>query len=245
MTVSPVSPEALSYEDFLAVVERCTGVAAQTLRSADPAATIDDLGVDSLGLINVLTEVENRYDIRLDADGIDRLQAVHALINEALRPAGARTENHIVIDAPFDLVWDVTNDVAGWPDLFSEYASAEILEQHGDTVRFRLALHPEPDGKVWSWVSERVMDRANGTVTAHRVETGPFEFMNIHWSYRETDAGVEMRWVQEFHMKPQAPLDDAGMTERINTNSKIQLALIKERIEAAAHRAGAGSAVAR
>ncbi|MFB6519851.1 SRPBCC family protein [Streptomyces sp. NPDC056401] len=162
-----------------------------------------------------------------------------------MRPAGARTENHIVIDAPFDLVWDVTNDVAGWPDLFSEYASAEILERHGDTVRFRLALHPEPDGKVWSWVSERVMDRANGTVTAHRVETGPFEFMNIHWSYRETDAGVEMRWVQEFHMKPQAPLDDAGMTKRINTNSKIQLALIKERIEAAADRAGAGPAVAR
>ncbi|MCM1971787.1 MULTISPECIES: SRPBCC family protein [unclassified Streptomyces] len=167
-----------------------------------------------------------------------------------MRPAGARTENHIVIGAPFDLVWDVTNDVAGWPDLFSEYASAEILEQHGDTVRFRLALHPEPDGKVWSWVSERVMDRANGTVTARRVETGPFAFMNIHWSYRETDAGVEMRWVQEFHMKPQAPLDDAGMTERINTNSKIQLALIKERLEAkarpaAADRAGAGPAVAR
>ncbi|WP_275405901.1 MULTISPECIES: SRPBCC family protein [unclassified Streptomyces] len=161
-----------------------------------------------------------------------------------MKPAGARTENHIVVDAPFDLVWDMTNDVAGWPDLFSEYASAEILDRHGDTVRFRLALHPEVDGKVWSWVSERVMDRANRTVEAHRVETGPFAFMNIHWSYRETGAGVEMRWVQEFHMKPEAPIDDAAMTERINKNSKIQLAHIKERVEAAAL-AGAGAAVAR
>ncbi|MFG2813242.1 SRPBCC family protein [Streptomyces sp. NPDC048410] len=158
-----------------------------------------------------------------------------------MRPTAARTENSVVIDAPFDLLWDITNDVANWPDLFSEYAAAEILEQHGDTVRFRLTLHPEPDGKVWSWVSERVMDRENRTVRAHRVETGPFAFMHIHWTYVQTDTGVEMRWAQEFHMKPGAPLDDAGMTERIDRNSKVQMALIKERVEAAA-RAVAGVA---
>ncbi|MXM66376.1 polyketide cyclase [Streptomyces sp. HUCO-GS316] len=206
--------------------------------------TIDDLGVDSLGLINVLTEVEKRYDIRLDAEGLTRFPEICALINEQLRPTAARTENGIVIDAPFDLVWDMTNDVANWPNLFSEYALAEILDRHGDTVRFRLALHPDADGKVWSWVSERVMDRGNRTVRAHRVETGPFAFMNILWTYAQTDAGVEMRWEQEFRMKPDAPVDDAAMTERINKNSKIQLALIKERVEATAH-ATAGAAVAR
>ncbi|WP_030398158.1 SRPBCC family protein [Kitasatospora purpeofusca] len=161
-----------------------------------------------------------------------------------MRPAPARTENSVVIDAPFDLLWDMTNDVANWPNLFSEYATAEILDQHGDTVRFRLALHPDDDGKVWSWVSERVMDRGNGTVRAHRVETGPFEFMDIHWAYVQIDAGVSMRWVQEFRMKPDAPLDDTGMTHRINANSKVQMALIKERVEAAA-RANAATAVAR
>ncbi|WP_406386811.1 SRPBCC family protein [Streptomyces sp. NBC_01618] len=161
-----------------------------------------------------------------------------------MKPAGARTENHVVIDAPLDLVWDMTNDVANWPNLFSEYASAEILQHRGDTVRFRLSLHPEADGKVWSWISERVMDRVNRTVEAHRVEPGPFAFMNIHWSYRQTDTGVEMRWVQEFHMKPDAPVDDAAMAERINGNSKTQMSLIKERVEAAA-RGRAGAMVAR
>ncbi|MFE5584798.1 SRPBCC family protein [Kitasatospora sp. NPDC056531] len=148
---------------------------------------------------------------------------------------GARTENSIVIDAPIDLVWDVSNDVAGWPKLFSEYAAAEVLHHEGDVVRFRLTLRPEEDGKVWSWVSERTMDRANLRVTAHRIETGPFAFMHIDWRYRETEHGVEMRWVQEFRMKPGAPLDDAGMADRINRNSRIQLDLIKERIEAEAH----------
>ncbi|NUR04726.1 MAG: cyclase [Streptomyces sp.] len=239
MTAAP-----LEYDDFLTIVEQCTGVPLETLRTDDPIVTIDDLGVDSLGLINVLTEVENRYDIRLDAEGLTRFPEICALINEKLRPAAARTENSIVVDAPFDLVWDMTNDVANWPNLFSEYALAEILEQHGDTVRFRLALHPDPDGKVWSWVSERVTDRENRSVKAHRVETGPFAFMNIHWTYAQTDEGVEMRWEQEFRMKPDAPLDDAAMTERINKNSKVQMALIKERVEAAAH-AGAGAEMAR
>ncbi|MFG2652125.1 SRPBCC family protein [Streptomyces sp. NPDC048436] len=155
-------------------------------------------------------------------------------MNDQLKPAAARTESSVVIDAPFNLVWDMTNDVANWPNLFDEYASAEILHRQGATVRFRLALHPEENGKVWSWVSERVMDRENKSVTAHRVETGPFAFMNIRWQYTQTTDGVEMRWVQEFHMKPQAPLDDAGMAERITRNSKIQMALIKERVEAAA-----------
>ncbi|MFU8850841.1 SRPBCC family protein [Micromonospora sp. SL1-18] len=237
----PLPP--LTNEEFRTIVQRCTGIPAEALRLDDPDLTIDEIGVDSLGLLNVITEVENRCDIRLDAEGLTRFPEILAQINEKLAPPSARTENSIVIDAPLDLVWDLTNDVANWPNLFSEYAAAEILHRDGDTVRFRLTMHPEPDGTVWSWVSERVMDRAAGSVRAYRVETGPFDFMNIGWTYRETAAGVEMRWVQEFHMKPEAPVDDATMAEHINRNSKVQLALIKERVETAARsRAGAGVA---
>lgn len=237
MPLPPLSPE-----EFLTIVQHCTGVPAEELRLDDPDLTIEEVGVDSLGLLNVLTEVENRYDIRLDAEGLTRLPEILALINEKLAPPSARTENGIVIDAPLDLVWDLTNDVADWPNLFSEYAAAEILHRDGDTVRFRLTMHPEEDGTVWSWVSERVMDRAAGEVRAHRVETGPFDFMHIHWTYRQTDAGVELRWVQEFHLRPEAPVDDETMAGHINRNSKVQLALIKERVEATAR---AGAAVAR
>lgn len=91
-------------------------------------------------------------------------------------------------------------------------------------------MHPDDNGTVWSWVSERVTDRAARTVRARRVETGPFEFMDIHWSYQEVDGGTLMRWKQEFAMKPGAPLDDDGMTRRINDNSKIQMELIRDRI---------------
>ncbi|MCW7945631.1 polyketide cyclase [Streptomyces hygroscopicus] len=148
------------------------------------------------------------------------------------------TDNHIVIDAPMDVVWRMTNDVPNWPGLFSEYASAEVLEHDGDTVVFRLTMHPDEDGQIWSWVSRRTADAQSRTVHAERVETGPFEYMKIYWEYtQEPGGGVRMRWVQDFHMKPQAPATDEAMTEHLNRNTKVQMALIKEKVEAAARSA--------
>jgi aromatase len=144
------------------------------------------------------------------------------------------TENEIVIAAPLDLVWDMTNDVANWPQLFSEYASVEILSQEGNKTTFRLTMKPDDNGTVWSWVSERETDRDALSVRARRVETGPFAYMNIRWQYEKVPEGTRMVWTQDFAMKPDAPVDDAWMTDNINKNSKVQMALIRDRIEQAA-----------
>ncbi|MFI9366049.1 SRPBCC family protein [Kitasatospora sp. NPDC053057] len=141
------------------------------------------------------------------------------------------TDNEIVINAPLDLVWEITNDLENWPELFSEYASVEVLEREGDRVRFRLTMHPDENGKVWSWVSERTTDRSSLAVKARRVEPGPFEFMEIRWEYAEVPAGTRMRWIQDFAMKPTAPVDDDGMVNHINKNSRIQMQLIREKVE--------------
>jgi aromatase len=141
------------------------------------------------------------------------------------------TDNTIVIAAPVDLVWDVTNDLENWPRLFSEYAAVEVLEREGDSTKFRLTMHPDQNGTVWSWVSERKIDRAALEVRARRVEPGPFEFMDIRWEYAEQPDGTTMRWVQDFAMRPDAPVDDAGMTDHINRNSRTQMELIKSQVE--------------
>jgi aromatase len=141
------------------------------------------------------------------------------------------TDNAIVINAPIDLVWSMTNDVRSWPELFSEYASAEVLADNGTTIRFRLTTRPDESGRQWTWVSERTPDPATRTVRAHRIETGPFEYMNLYWEYHDDDGSVSMRWVQDFHMKPDAPFDDAAMTERLNRTSRIQMAHVRDRIE--------------
>lgn len=144
------------------------------------------------------------------------------------------TENEITIAAPLDLVWDMTNDVANWPRLFSEYASVEILSREGNKTTFRLTMKPDENGTVWSWVSERETDHDARTVRARRVETGPFAYMNIRWQYEKVPEGTRMVWTQDFAMKPDAPVDDAWMKDNINKNSKVQMALIRDRIEQAA-----------
>ena len=157
-------------------------------------------------------------------------------------PTIGHVDNSVLINAGLDVVWDATNDVEKWPDLFTEYASAEIIERDGDTVRFRLAMHPDENGKVWSWVSERTPDRAARRVVARRVEPGPFEFMNIEWTYEVEGHGTRMRWVQDFRMRPDAPIDTAAMTDRINANTAIQMDVIRQKVEklAANPHAGAG-----
>jgi aromatase len=144
------------------------------------------------------------------------------------------TDNSIVINAPMDVVWDITNDVESWTNLFSEYSVSEIVERRGDSVRFRLALHPDENGTVWSWVSERTPDPVSRTVRSARVETGVFKYMSLFWEYTEVEDGVRMRWVQDFEMKPVAPINDEQMTQRLNTNTAVQMQLIKEKVEAAA-----------
>jgi aromatase len=146
------------------------------------------------------------------------------------------TDNSVVIEAPLELVWEQMNDVENWPNLFSEYAKAEVLEQEGDTIRFRLTTHPDPeyDGQVWSWVSERTVDPSTHTVKAHRIETGPFDHMNIEWYFEPVEGSTRMRWVQEFSMKPSAPASDDEAEEYVNRNTKQQMEVIRERLQAAA-----------
>ncbi|MFY1576005.1 SRPBCC family protein [Verrucosispora sp. WMMD703] len=196
-----------------------------------PAASLEELGMDSLALLELSAVVADRWQVSIPEQAAQlTIPAVADLVARRADPPG-HTENSVVIAAPLELVWSVTNDVAGWPDLFTEYARAEILDRNGDTVRFRLTMHPDENGVAWSWVSERTADPATRQVHARRVETGPFEYMRIRWTYTEEPDGVRMTWMQDFAMKPTAPVDNAGMTERINTNSAVQLAVIKERVE--------------
>jgi aromatase len=55
--------------------------------------------------------------------------------------------------------------------------------------------------------------------------------MNIEWYYEPVEGGTKMRWVQDFHMKPQAPMNDEQAEVYINENTRKQMAIIKERVE--------------
>lgn len=238
-TEATVSQETLSLPELGRMVLTGTGIEPDTAALAAEPATVEELGIDSLGWLGVVTHLENTYGIDLGdaAETVDSLPDLVVLVNSRLgAETPGHTDNRVVIDAPMDLVWSMTNEVESWPELFSEYSEAVVLERTGATVRFRLSTRPEGSGPVYSWVSERTPDPETRTVRARRVEMGVFESMDITWTYREVPGGVEMRWAQDFDVRPDAPVDLAGMTAYINRNSVLQMARIAGQVEAA-HRA--------
>ena len=112
------------------------------------------------------------------------------------------TRNSIIINAPYDLVFDVSNRIERWTELFGdEYVKADVLERKGNEITFR--LH-DKDGK--NWVSKRWLFKEHKLAYASRHEPMfPFRYMKIIWLYNETPDGVEMIWMQDFAMDPGSP----------------------------------------
>ena len=147
----------------------------------------------------------------------------------------AQTDNAVVIEEPLDEVWERMNDLENWTNLFSEYASVEILEREGNTVKFRLTTHPDPeyDGQVWSWVSERTIDPDNYTdevapdrdrpvrVHEHRVV--------LRGRGRRHDDALGSGLLDEAGRRPRTT---SRREEYLNKNTAEQMKAIKERLEA-------------
>ena len=144
------------------------------------------------------------------------------------------TEISIVVLRDFDTVFDLTNTIELWPQLFTEYEKAEVLERKGNEVLFRLTTYPENGQPSSSWVSRRLIDKPGRQATAERVEKAfPFEEMKIYWTYEELPQGVGviMTWIQKFK-----PAEGAWPSEKIesflNRNTRTQMRAIKEKVEA-------------
>lgn len=137
------------------------------------------------------------------------------------------TVNSIVIDAPYQKVFDISNDISRWKEMFAEYTESEVLEKEGNKIVFKLTRQ---DGK--SWKSYRLLFKENKFAYAQRVEPQfPFEYMKIIWLYRELANGTEMTWIQDFTMDKKAKFDDKKVEDIINQHSQSNLKLFKEAIE--------------
>jgi aromatase len=135
------------------------------------------------------------------------------------------TDNSIVIAASLDYVWTVANKLERWPELFDEYADVSVLEESGDRIVFQLTTAPGADGRAYRWISERILDPVRRSVTARRLDTGPFRYMHLFQSFTLIGAQRRtlLRWVQDFEVRPEAPFTDAQMADRINRSAQLNL----------------------
>lgn len=138
------------------------------------------------------------------------------------------TCNSIIITAPYDLVFDISNDIPRWTELFGgEYQEAKIIKKDGNKLTFTLT-----DNEGRSWQSFRLLFKEHYFAYAEREEPQfPFEFMKIIWLYTPKPEGIEMTWIQHFKMDGKAKFTDEQVEGFINQHSKENLKIFKKIIE--------------
>ena len=137
------------------------------------------------------------------------------------------TVNSIVINAPYDQVFDKSNDISRWKEFFAEYTNSEVVEKTGNKIVFKLT---HQNGN--SWTSYRLLFKDDKFAYACRVAPmAPFEYMKIIWLYREVEGGIMMTWIQDFTMMAGAKLNDQQAQELLNKHSAENLKNFKAIIE--------------
>ena len=138
------------------------------------------------------------------------------------------TCNSIIINAPYDLVFDISNDIPRWTQLFgTEYKKAEVVEKKDNKIVFRLT-----DDEDKSWVSWRLLFKDKFFAYAERYDPKfPFKYMKIIWLYTQKPEGVELVWIQHFEMDDKAKFNNEQVEGFINKHSKENLKIFKEVIE--------------
>ena len=138
------------------------------------------------------------------------------------------TCNSIIINAPYDKVFDISNDIPRWTELFgTEYKKAEVVKKEADKITFRLT-----DDEDRSWQSWRLLAKDKYFAYAEREEPKfPFQYMKIIWLYTSKSEGIELTWIQHFQMDAKAKFNDEQVEGFINTHSKENLRIFKRIIE--------------
>lgn len=138
------------------------------------------------------------------------------------------TCNSIIINAPYDLIFDISNDIPRWTELFGdEYKKVEIVEKKDNKITFRLT---DNEGK--SWISWRLLFKDKFFTYSERHDPKfPFKYMKIIWLYTQKPEGMELTWIQHFEMDDKAKFNDAQVEGFINKHSKDNLKIFKDVIE--------------
>ena len=138
------------------------------------------------------------------------------------------TCNSIIINAPYDVIFDISNTIPRWTELFGgEYKEALVVKKEKNKLTFKLT-----DKEERTWQSFRLLFKENYLAYAEREEPKfPFEFMKIIWLYTPKPEGIELTWIQHFKMDSKAAFTDEQVEGFINQHSKENLKIFKAVIE--------------
>lgn len=138
------------------------------------------------------------------------------------------TCNSITIKAPYEKIFDISNDIERWTELFGgEYKEAKVLKREDNKITFKLT-----DDEGNSWQSFRLLFKDKYFAYAEKLDPKfPFQYMKIIWLYTPVADGVIMTWIQHFTMDAKAKFNDEQVEGFINKHSVDNLKIFKQVIE--------------
>ncbi|MFD7699999.1 SRPBCC family protein [Streptomyces caelestis] len=147
-----------------------------------------------------------------------------------------RIENSIVIEADAGRVFDVTNDIARWSEIFDEYSNAKVVSQEREG-RWSEIVFELTNAEGASWRSWRILDHRELVAVAERRDPlYPFRYMHLRWTYQPVPEGTLMTWVQDFELDEKFEVPLETVLERMNVHTRHNQAGIKRKIESGAVR---------
>lgn len=123
-----------------------------------------------------------------------------------------RIQHSIHISCPPATVFEVTNDIDRWTELFDAYLHSEVLtrEDSGRFSKLTFRLRTER----FDWRSWRILDHRDLVAISAREEPlYPFVYMHLRWTYRPEQDGTLMTWTQDFEVDPGHSVSGAAMKE--------------------------------
>ncbi|GAA2740472.1 MULTISPECIES: acyl carrier protein [Kitasatospora] len=80
----------LSYDELAVLIKARAGIQVDPMDLERPGASFDEFGIDSLGLLGVVGELENRHGVQIPADAVTHKTPADfvAAVNSAVK-AGA------------------------------------------------------------------------------------------------------------------------------------------------------------
>jgi aromatase len=145
-----------------------------------------------------------------------------------------RIENSIDINADVHRVFDITNDIARWPEIFSEYSATKVISREREG-RYTEIVFELANAEGASWRSWRLLDHRGLTAIAERQDPlYPFEYMHLKWTYEPVPGGTRMTWIQDFELDDKVDVPLPKVLERMVTHTKQNQDAIRDKIESGA-----------
>lgn len=117
-----------------------------------------------------------------------------------------RATRSIFVQGDPDKVFELTNDIPRWTELYTNMAAARVIsfEREGRFAKLVFEL-TNKEGRTWrAW---RILDYAERVAMSRRdAPSYPYAFHYLTWRYEAQDGGTLMTWTDDFEMDPASPI---------------------------------------